>query len=105
MAITITQNPSTPFDMAYGANPITLNGILPSEDKYALQIYVVGSTDPIADIRQSPNRFARAVFDIQNILQALVGPTKNNIDGLGMTGDANTNCKRRTGTISNRSNH
>ena len=88
MAITITQTPSAIFDMAYGANPITLNGILPSEDKYALQIYVVGSTDPIADIRQSPNRFARAVFDIQNILQALVGPTKNNIDGLGMTGDA-----------------
>tara|TARA_R110000744_G_scaffold254868_1_gene370439 strand:+ start:5485 stop:6930 length:1446 start_codon:yes stop_codon:yes gene_type:complete len=80
--INITQNPAQPFDMAYGANPITLEGITPTEDKYALRIYIVGSVDPIADVRQSPNRFARAVFDIQNILQALVGPTKNNIDGL-----------------------
>ena len=87
MAITITQNPSQPFDMAYGANPITLNGITPNEDKYALRIYVVGNAVPIADIRQTPNKFARAVFDIQNILQTLVGPTKNNIDSLSVTGD------------------
>tara|TARA_R110000803_G_scaffold133271_2_gene200469 strand:+ start:738 stop:2237 length:1500 start_codon:yes stop_codon:yes gene_type:complete len=85
--INITQNPAQPFDMAYGANPITLEGITPSEDKYALRIYIVGSVDPIADVRQSPNKFARAVFDIQNILQALVGPAKNNIDGLSVTGN------------------
>jgi hypothetical protein len=86
MAITITQHPTDQFDMAYGANPITLNGILPTQDKYALQIFIVGQADPIADIRQSPNRFARAIFDIQNILQSLVGPTTNNIDALGVTG-------------------
>ena len=87
MAITITQNPAQPFDMAYGANPITLNGITPNEDKYALRIYIVGQADPIADIRQTPNKIARAVFDIQNILQAVVGPAKNNIDALSYDGD------------------
>jgi len=87
MAITVTQNPAQPFDMAYGANPITLLGIIPGEDKYALRIYIVGQPDPIADIRQSPNKFARAVFDIQNILQALVGPSKDNIDDLSVTGN------------------
>jgi len=82
MAVTIQQTPQTPFDMAYGANPITLNGITPSQQKYALQIFVVGQVNPIADIRQSPNRYAKAVFDIQNILQTQVQPTKSNIDGL-----------------------
>ena len=82
MAITIEQNPSLPFDMAYGANPITLNGITPNEDKYALRIYIVGQADPIADIRQTPNKVAKAIFDVQNILQTQVGPSKNNIDGL-----------------------
>jgi hypothetical protein len=87
MAITIQQAPTSPFDMAYGANPITLTGITPSEDKYALRIYILGNPNPIADIRQSPNRQARAIFDIQNILQAYVSPTKNNIDALGVSGN------------------
>ena len=82
MAVTVTQTPTTPFDMAYGANTITLNGITPSQEKYALQIFIVGQAIPIADIRQSPNRQARAIFDIQNILQTQVQPTINNIDGL-----------------------
>ena len=82
MAVTVTQTPTTPFDMAYGANTITLNGITPSQEKYALQIFIVGQTIPIADIRQSPNRFARAIFDIQNILQTQVQPTISNIDSL-----------------------
>ena len=83
MALQITQTPASPFDMSYGPNPITLNGITPNEDKYALRIYIVGQADPIADIRQSPNRYGRAIFDIQNILQSLVGPTENNIDARG----------------------
>ena len=87
MAITITQTPNTTFDMAYGANPITLDGITPNEDKYALRIYKVGVADPIADIRQTPNKFAKAIFDVQNILQSQVGPTLNNIDALGVTGN------------------
>ena len=85
--ISIQQAPSSPFDMAYGANPITLTGITPTQDKYALRIYLLGNPNPIADIRQSPNRQARAIFDIQNILQAYVSPTKNNIDALGVTGN------------------
>ena len=80
--LTIVQSPALPFDMGYGANPITLTGITTAEDKYALRIYIVGQVDPIADIRQSPNRFARAIFDVQNILQSQIGPANYNIDGL-----------------------
>ena len=80
--VTTTQTPYRPFDMAYGANVVTLTGITPSEQKYALRVFVLGNTVPIADIRQSPNRFGRAIFDIQNILQTQIGPTINNIDGL-----------------------
>jgi len=82
MAVTVTQTPNLIFDMAYGANPITLSGIDPTDDKYALRIYVVGNADPIADIRQTPNRQGRAIFDIQNILQTVVGPQVNTIDSL-----------------------
>jgi hypothetical protein len=82
MAVYTTQTPYRPFDMAYGANVITLGGITPSQQKYALQITVVGQATPIADIRQSPNRYANAIFDIQNILQTQVEPSKNNIDAL-----------------------
>jgi hypothetical protein len=83
MAITILQTPTTPFDMAYGANPITIGGIdtVANADKYALRLYVVGQTDPIADIRQTPNRQGRAIFDIQNVLQSYVGPQANTVDG------------------------
>ena len=96
MAITVTQQPYRPFDMAYGANTITLNGITPTQQKYALQITVVGQTTPIADIRQSPNRYGRAIFDIQNILQTQVEPSKNNIDGLHYsTGFAQQNTRMR----------
>ena len=96
MAVQPTQTPYRPFDMAYGANTITLNGITPSQQKYALQITVVGQTTPIADVRQSPNRFARAIFDIQNILQTQVEPSKNNIDGLhySASGFAQQNTRR-----------
>ena len=80
MAITVIQTPNTVFDMAYGANPITLSGISISADKYALRIYEVGNAIPIADIRQSPNRQGRAIFDIQNILQSFVGPLPKDID-------------------------
>lgn len=83
MAVTVLQTPSTPFDMAYGANPITLGGIdtIANADKYALRIFVVGNATPIADIRQTPNRIGRAVFDIQNVLQSYVGPQSNQVDG------------------------
>ena len=96
MAVNVEQAPYRPFDMAYGANVITLNGILPTQGKYALQITVVGQADPIADIRQSPNRFNKAIFDIQNILQTQVEPSKNNIDALHYsTGFAQQNTRMR----------
>jgi len=82
MAVIVLQTPTQPFDMAYGANPITLSGIQPNEDKYALRIFIVGQTDPIADIRQTPNRIGRAIFDIQNVLQSYIGPQVNTIDSL-----------------------
>ena len=86
MAITVIQTPTVPFDMAYGANPVTLDGISVNEDKYALRIYIVGQADPIADIRQTPNKIGRAVFDIQNVLQSYVGPQVNTIDSLHYSG-------------------
>ena len=81
--ITITQTPHIPFNMAYGPNPVTLSGIDPvTEDKYVLQIFKLGSVEPFADVRQAPNKVGREIFDIQNILQNLVGPSRNDIDGL-----------------------
>ena len=81
--ITITQVPHQPFNMAYGPNPITLSGLDPvTEDKYVLQIFKLGSVEPFADVRQAPNKVGRAIFDLQNILQNMVGPSRNNIDGL-----------------------
>ena len=82
MPITATQTPSTPFDQAYGANPVTLSGLTTLEDKYVLQVYEVGAADPIADIRQTPNREGLAIFDIQNILQNLIEPSRDNLDAL-----------------------
>ena len=88
MAVTVLQTPHTPFDMAYGANPITLSGIdtIANADKYALRIYIVGQTDPVADIRQTPNRIGRAIFDIQNVLQSYVGPQANTVDSQNLPG-------------------
>ena len=84
MATTVTtsQTPKLPFDMAYGQNIITLEGILGTQLKYALRVFVLGNTTPIADIRQTPNRYNTAIFDIQTILQTQIQPTINNVDGL-----------------------
>ncbi len=81
MAVTVIQTPNETFDLAYGANPITLSGIDPTDDKYALRLYILGNPNPIADIRQSPNRQGRAIFDIQNILQSYVGPQEPEVNG------------------------
>lgn len=92
MAITITQTPSSPFDQAYGPNPVTISGIpvdpitgVPQADKYVLQILVNGAI--VADIRQSPNKSAVAVFDIQNTLQNFVNTSASNIEELGYFGN------------------
>ena len=49
MAVSATQTPYRPFDMAYGANTITLNGITPSQQKYALRIFCLLYTSDAAD--------------------------------------------------------
>ena len=88
MALTVIQTPSIIFDMAYGANPVTLSGIdtIANADKYALRVYIVGQSDPIADIRQTPNKIGRAIFDIQNIIQSYVGPQVNTVDSQNLPG-------------------
>lgn len=92
--ITISQLPNTPFDMAYGPNPITLSGISSAEDKYVLRIFDGGAT-PLADIRQTPNSYGKAIFDMQNILQSKVAPPDDNIDSLGV-GPATNNSIRNS---------
>jgi hypothetical protein len=91
MAVTLEQSPNLPFDQAYGPNPVTLSGIpvdpitgIPTADKYVLRIYRNGEL--IADLRQSPNRLARAIFDIQNTLQNFVSPSDSNIEQTGWIG-------------------
>ena len=103
MAIIITQTPmdnGNRFDMAYGPNPVTVSG-LPTDpntgaftaSKYVLQIWRgVGGTggtydELIADIRQSPNSSAVAIFDIQNVLQNFVAPSINSIEETGLYGN------------------
>ena len=90
--IVFQQQPSIPFDQAYGPNPVTVAGMpvdpvtgIPQADKYVLQVVVNGAI--IADIRQSPNRSGVAIFDIQNTLQNFVSPSKDNIEELGYFGN------------------
>lgn len=80
--ITLSQSPHLPFNMAYGPNPVALTGLAASYDKYVLQIFKLGGVDPIADVRQTPNKVGDAIFDIQNILQTIVEPSKANLDAL-----------------------
>ena len=81
--IVLAQEPNNVFDMAYGPNPITLSGITSYEDKYVLRVFDGGST-PIADIRQTPNQYGKAIFDLQNILQSHVAPPDYDIDDIGV---------------------
>ena len=95
--ILISQSPNTPFDMAYGPNPVTLTGITSNEDKYVLRVFAWGGASPIADIRQTPNKYGKAIFDLQNILQSNVAPPDYNIDNLGV-GPGNPNSMRNSST-------
>ena len=90
--ILISQQPKSPFDQAYGPNPVTITGMpvdpvtgIPQADKYVLQVLVNGEI--IADIRQSPNQSGVAIFDIQNTLQNFVAPSKDNIEETGLIGN------------------
>jgi len=99
MAITLSQTPNSVFDMAYGPNPITLDGITPTQDKYVLRVFAQGGATPTADIRQTPNQYGKAIFDLQNILQSHVAPPDANIDSLGV-GAGNANSMRNSVTES-----
>ena len=79
MAITITQTPG-PINQAYGINAVTLAG-LTSENKYVLR--VKQGNNILADIRQAPNIYGNAIFDIQNILQTYVGVGDTDVDTVG----------------------
>ena len=89
--IQITQTPQITFDEAYGPLPVTIEGI-PYDDttgiiqaeKYVLQIWRNGQM--IADLRQSPNASAAAIFDIQNTIQNFVSPSPNNVEEIGFIG-------------------
>jgi len=74
--VTIEQNPGA-YNMAYGANPVTLIGA-PLGGKYVLRVLVDGAI--VADIRQTHNISNAAVFDLQNILQSLVNTSDLNIE-------------------------
>jgi hypothetical protein len=89
--IEITQTPRSPFDQAYGPNPITIGGIptdpttgIATAEKYVCQIWVNDTL--VADLRQSPNENGVAIFDIQNVLQTFISPSRENIDSLGVSG-------------------
>tara|TARA_R100000935_G_C2840395_1_gene170656 strand:+ start:1210 stop:2625 length:1416 start_codon:yes stop_codon:yes gene_type:complete len=91
MAVSILQSPNIPFDQAYGPNPVTLTGIpvdpgtgVLAAQKYVLQIFRNGTK--IADLRQSPNGEAKAIFDIQNTLQNFVAPSPSTIEETGYAG-------------------
>ena len=89
--ITLSQTPNAVFDQAYGPNPITMTGITPTEDKYVLRVFGSGFATPLAEIRQTPNQYGKAIFDLQNILQSHVQPPVNTIDSLGVgPGSANS---------------
>jgi len=79
MAITLSQNPGN-INQAYGINAVTLTG-LTNENKYVLR--VKQGSDILADVRQAPNIYGNAVFDIQNILQTYVGIGDTDIDTVG----------------------
>ena len=83
MAVILTQNPG-PHNFAYGANAVTLSGILGSAQKYVLQIRAMDGTTILATLRQSRNAANVAQFDIQNVLQSYVGVPKLQIDNLGI---------------------
>lgn len=101
MPVSILQTPATPFDQAYGPNPITLTGIptdpvtgVITADKYVLQIFRAGTK--IADLRQTPNSSANAIFDIQNTLQNFVSPSINSVEETGYVGNPLLNSTQET---------
>ena len=77
MAVTLTQNPGD-FNLAYGANAITLSNLSLNDRKYVLRI-MQGNTI-LSDIRQHPNTAGHALFDVQNILQSFVEQSPGNIE-------------------------
>ena len=80
MAITSELTPDE-FNLAYGNNLFAFTGIT-TEDKYAIR--VKQGVTVLADLRQSRNASGDAVFDIQNVLQSYVEPSKYWVEQLGI---------------------
>lgn len=80
MAITNSLTPDQ-FNLAYGQNLFAFTGIT-TEDKYAIR--VKEGINVLADLRQSRNAVSDAIFDIQNILQSYVQPSKYWVERLGI---------------------
>jgi hypothetical protein len=80
MAITSELTPDQ-FNLAYGQNLFAFTGIT-NEDKYAIR--VKQGVNILADLRQSRNASGDAVFDIQNIIQSYVQPSKYWVEQLGI---------------------
>lgn len=81
MAVTVKQTPGQ-YNLAYGSNAIVLDGMT-TETKYVIRVKDQQG-NILADVRQAPNQFGEAIFDLQNILQTYVGPGRpfgdNNIN-------------------------
>ncbi len=81
MAVTAKQTPGQ-YNLAYGSNAIVLDGMT-TETKYVIRVKDQQG-NILADVRQAPNQFGEAIFDLQNILQTYVGPGRpfsdNNIN-------------------------
>lgn len=81
MAVTAKQTPGQ-YNLAYGSNAIVLDGMT-TETKYVIRVKDQQG-NILADVRQAPNQFGEAIFDLQNILQTYVGPgqpfSDNNIN-------------------------
>lgn len=76
---TINQTPGE-YNLAYGIQPVTLSGITGGQQKYVLQIRNRFGTVTYADVRQSPNANAVALFDVQTIIQNLLNPSPVGIE-------------------------
>ena len=79
MAVTLTQNPGD-YNLAYGANAVTMQGLPQGALKYVLQVWDSTLTQKLADIRQTPNQEGRAVFDIQQILQSYLEGSNSTLE-------------------------
>lgn len=74
--ITVTNQPSA-FDLAYGANILSLYDLDEDGNRYVVRIINAADDSVVAELRQLPNVVGYGHFDIQRILQTQVFSTDN----------------------------